>query len=106
MKTIAIVNQKGEVGKTTISAILLSFLPKKNLKVLGVDVDPQANLSIIFLKNLPDNSTSYDLLLGKDIQPLKLKDFDLVFSIVSSLLCKKFSRKSMVVPRFNLLKPP
>jgi len=26
--------------------------------------------------------------------------------IVSSLLCKKFSRKSMVVPRFNLLKPP
>ncbi len=30
----------------------------------------------------------------------------LISTIVSSLLCKKFSRKSMVAPKFNLLKPP
>jgi hypothetical protein len=33
-------------------------------------------------------------------------EIKLIKCIVSSLLCKKFSRKSMVVPRFNLLKPP
>jgi cellulose biosynthesis protein BcsQ len=50
VKTIAIENQKGGVGNNTISAILLSFLPKKNLRVLVIDIDAQANLSIIFLK--------------------------------------------------------
>ena len=103
MKTITIVNQKGGVGKTTISAILLSFLPKKNLKVLGIDIDPQANLSIIFLKNLPDETTSYDLLLGKDVQPLKLKDFDLIPSTLK--LARIEQELSGVVAReYRLLK--
>jgi cellulose biosynthesis protein BcsQ len=50
VKIIAIVNQKSGVVNNTISAILLPFLPKKNLRVLVIDIDAQANLSIIFLK--------------------------------------------------------
>jgi chromosome partitioning protein len=103
MKTIAIVNQKGGVGKTTISAILLSFLSKEKLKVLGIDIDPQSNLSVIFLKQLPNGPSSYDLLLGKSVEPLKLKEFDLVPSTLR--LARVDQELSGVVAReYRLLK--
>ena len=42
---VSILNLKGGVGKTTVTALLARSATEKGLDVLAVDMDPQANLS-------------------------------------------------------------
>lgn len=49
MKTIAFFNNKGGVGKTSLVYHLAWMFTECGLKVLAVDLDPQANLTAMFL---------------------------------------------------------
>ena len=82
MKTIAIINQKGGVGKSTTAFTLASGLKNKGYKTLCIDMDAQGNLSYTADAN-DDLLTIYDLLaedadINQAIQ--HTKNFDLIAS--------------------------
>ena len=64
-KIIAIVNQKGGVGKTTTAVNLASGVGLAGKKVLLVDADPQGNSTSGFGINKKQvKTTSYEMLIG------------------------------------------
>ena len=65
MKTVAVINQKGGVGKTTTALALGSGLTARGQKVLYVDLDPQGNLSYA-LEADPQLPGAMELLTGSD----------------------------------------
>ncbi|HEV2091949.1 MAG TPA: AAA family ATPase [Rubrobacter sp.] len=76
LKTVvAIVNQKGGVGKSTTAINLAAYLADKGEKILVVDMDPQGNATSGLGVSLAESSgCMYDVLLdGRPLQDVALQ---------------------------------
>lgn len=66
MKTIAVINQKGGVGKSTTASAIGEGLKLEGAKVLFIDLDPQCNLSYLMNANISGltQASALDVLQG------------------------------------------
>ena len=87
---IAVANQKGGVGKTTLSIGIAGILSEQGKKILLVDMDQQGNLTSAFLSNIHKLPlTVCDLLVEDDVEILdvikqtKIKNIDILPSNLS-----------------------
>lgn len=67
MKTVAIINQKGGVGKSTTAMALGAGLAGRGHRVLFIDLDPQGNLSYTLQANL-DKPGALEMLTQPGVQ--------------------------------------
>jgi len=76
MKTIAVVNQKGGCGKTTVSINLASALAELGQRVLLVDMDAQSHCAVgLAVPEEQIEQSIYDVLISKSRnEPMKLTE--------------------------------
>ncbi len=79
MITIAISNQKGGVGKTTLVYHLGFLFARDGKKTLLIDSDPQGNLTSCFVEDVPEESNLTSLYDKKSLKPIQVeKNLNLV----------------------------
>ena len=73
MRRIALVNQKGGVGKTTTAVNLSDAISRLDRKVLLVDMDPQSNATLsLGVAFFEQQNTVYSVLSGKAPEPVEI----------------------------------
>lgn len=65
MRSIAVINQKGGVGKTTTAVNLSAALADMGRRVCLLDLDPQAHASLHLGLSVIDENSMYEVLCGR-----------------------------------------
>lgn len=66
MRTIAVINQKGGVGKTTISINLASAMASRGHRTLLIDMDPQSHCAVgLAIPEEQIEHSMFDILIGQ-----------------------------------------
>lgn len=98
---VSIINQKGGVGKTTISQHLTIGLRKKKFRVLALDFDAQCDLTFAF--NLRNKFTIYDVIQNKiSINEAIENDFIAGSPYISNIAFQKNKHREYILK--NILK--
>ena len=85
MRRIAILNQKGGVGKTTTTVNLAAALARLGYRVLVLDMDPQAHATLHFgVDPTAVQHSMYELLTGRASLQEAVQTLDANLSLVSS----------------------
>ena len=76
MRTIAVINQKGGCGKTTVSINLSAALAAKGNRTLLVDMDPQGHCAVgLAVPEEQIEQSMYDVLIGTGRgEPMRMKE--------------------------------
>lgn len=107
MQRIAVINQKGGVGKTTTTVSLGAGLAKRGYRVLLLDLDPQANLTVHVDKRpdlesntmtnlLVEDGQIADLVLPTTIENLFVVPSDASLAGVEQVLANRIGRETIL----------
>ena len=107
MRVIAVINQKGGVGKTTTTVNLSAALARAGYRVLVCDMDPQANLTVHLDKRPDLESNTMTSLLVEDapihdlVQPttterLSIVPSDTSLAGVEQVLANRIGRETIL----------
>lgn len=106
MKTIAVINQKGGVAKTTTVHNLARYYESQNYRVLAVDLDAQGNLTLGM--NGESDITILEFFKGQPVQTVSISDkldlipSDLRFAGIEVQIMSELNRERILS---KILKP-
>lgn len=114
MLKIAVINQKGGVGKTTTTANLGAALTLKGKRVLLLDLDPQANLTLhvdrrpdlearTMTNVLVDEAALKDVIVATSMPGLAIAPADTSLAGVEQVLANRIGRETILREAFEAL---
>lgn len=115
MKVISVINQKGGVGKTTSTYNISALLAIKGYKVLMMDNDGQASLTLacgynpldleLTMSDIYINNTSImDCILETDIEGLDLVPSTIKLTTAETSLINTFARETVIKSKLYEIK--